>query len=189
MTGAELLGEVRALYEALRSQVRAQWNRDLPLDELLFDRWERARNLGFGRESSVYHLAYFYGSVTVGEHVWIGPYTLIDGSGGGVSIGDHTVISAGVHIYTHDTVRRALSGGRAPREDAPVTIGERCYIGSQVVIARGVTIGAGSVIGAGAFVNQDIPPGRIAAGVPCRLIGRVEVGADGDVDLIYSEAD
>lgn len=165
--------------------MRTKWDRDLPFSELLFDRWERARSLGFGQDSSAYHLAYFYGQVTVGRHVWIGPYTLIDGTGGGVSIGDYTVVSAGVHIYTHDTVRWALSGGTAAREHAPVSIGERCYVGSQVVIAKGVTIGPGSVVGAGSFVNHDIPAGRIAAGIPCRVIGRVEVEADGEVRLVY----
>jgi len=165
--------------------MRSRWNRDLPLEELLFDRWERASSLGFGAESSAYHLSYFYGDVRVGEHVWIGPYTLIDGSGGGVTIGNHCVISAGVHVYTHDSVAWAVSAGRSPHERAPVAIGECSYIGAQTVIARGVTIGAHVVIGANSFVNRDIAPFTVAAGVPCRAIGRVEVAVDGSVRLTY----
>jgi acetyltransferase-like isoleucine patch superfamily enzyme len=48
--------------------------------------------------------------VTVGKNCWIGPNVILDGSGGGLFIGDYVDISAGVHIYTHDTVKRAISG-------------------------------------------------------------------------------
>ena len=54
--------------------MRKEHDRDLPLPELLFDRWERARSLGFGHGTSVYHEAYLYGDVTVAEDVWIGPF-------------------------------------------------------------------------------------------------------------------
>ena len=172
------------LYERLRTGMNAAWQRDLPLSELLFDRWERARSLGFGAESSVYHESYVYGDVTVGEHAWVGPFTLLDGSGG-LTIGDYCVISAGVHIYSHDTVRRAVSGGRAPVERAGVRIGSFTYIGAQSIILKGVTIGEHSVIGAGSIVNRDIPPYTVAVGNPCRPIGTVRVDDDGDVHFEY----
>lgn len=173
------------VYRSLRGAMRKRWDRDLPFDELLFDRWERSRELGFGAESSVYHLAYFYGDVQVGEHVWIGPFTFIDGSGGTVRIGDHTAISAGVHIYTHDTVMGALTMGRSPRATGPVSIGRGSYIGAQSVVVRGVTIGDRVVIGANSLVNRDIPSDTIAVGSPCRPIGRVEADAEGGVRLVY----
>ncbi len=185
MNAEMLLEAVTSLYGTLRAQMRERWNRDLPFDELLFDRWERARSLGFGDGSSAYHLSYFYGDISIGEHVWIGPYTLIDGSGGGVTIGDYCVISAGVHVYTHDTVAWAVSGGRAPYVQAPVVIGDCCYLGAQVVVAKGVHIGAHSVIGAGSFVNRDIPPYTVAVGSPARSIGRVEVDERGNVTIRY----
>ncbi len=56
MSGVEgLLNTLRALYEGLRSSTRERWRRDLPFDELLFDRWERARSLGFEAGASIYH--------------------------------------------------------------------------------------------------------------------------------------
>jgi acetyltransferase-like isoleucine patch superfamily enzyme len=157
-------------------QMRERWRRDLPFDELLFDRWQRARELGFGQDASIYHNSYVYGEVQVGSNTWIGPYTVLDGSGGLV-IGRYCSISAGVHIYTHDSVQWALSGGIAPYEHAPVHIGDCCYIGSQSVIAKGVTIGHHCVIGACAFVNRDIPPYSIAVGVPARVIGPVNLAS------------
>jgi len=50
MTDAELdslVAQMRALHGRLRDEMRARWHRDLPLDEMLFDRWERARALGY----------------------------------------------------------------------------------------------------------------------------------------------
>ena len=172
------------LYERLRAGMRSSWQRDLPLSELLFDRWERARSLGFGTSSSVYQESYVYGDVAVGAHAWIGPFTLLDGSGG-LTIGDYCVVSAGVHIYSHDTVRWALSGGRAPVERVGVRIGSYTYIGAHSVVLKGVTIGEHSVIGAGSVVTRDIPSFTVAVGSPCRPIGRVRIGDDGRVDFDY----
>lgn len=47
--------------------MRDRFNRDLPFEELLFDRWERARALGFGDKTSVYQQSYVFGDVKVGE--------------------------------------------------------------------------------------------------------------------------
>lgn len=157
-------------YSEIRALTRSRWRRDLPLDEMLFDRWDRAHSLGFGQGASVYHNSYIYGDVVVGENTWIGPMTVLDGSGG-LEIGAWCSISAGVQIYTHDSVQWALSGGEAPIERAPVRIGSRCYIGPNAIIAKGVTIGDGSVIGAGSVVLSDIPAGVRAAGAPCRVVG------------------
>lgn len=169
-----LIDDLRALYEELRGDMRERWHRDLPFEELLFDRWARAQQLGFGEASSIYHNSYVYGDVRVGAHTWIGPLTVLDGSGG-LSIGAHCSISAGVQIYTHDSVRWATSGGAAAYEHAPVSIGDRCYIGPQTVIAKGVTIGAGCVVGACSFVNRSLAPGTTAAGAPCRPVRRGRV--------------
>jgi acetyltransferase-like isoleucine patch superfamily enzyme len=172
------LVELRALYDSLRTQMREAWNRDLPLDELVFDRWQRARELGFGEGTSIYHSSHVYGDVRVGRGTWIGPFTILDGTGG-LTIGDTCSISSGVQLYTHDTVKWAVSGGVAAYEHAPVAIGNCCYLGPHVVVAKGVTIGEHSVVGAGSFVNRDVKPYSIAVGAPCRTIGRVRVsGAD-----------
>jgi len=179
---------VITLYEKLRVRMRERWQRDLPFDELLFDRWERARSLGFGEGSSIYHNSYVYGDVKVGKSTWIGPYTLLDGSGGLV-IGEYCSISSGVHIYTHDTVKWAVSGGKAEYERASVRIGDCCHVGSQTVIAKGVTVGDHCVIGACSLVNRDIPPYTVGFGIPCRPVGRVNTDENGSVALLYDGKD
>jgi acetyltransferase-like isoleucine patch superfamily enzyme len=178
----DLLAQVHALDARLRAEMRERWQRDLPFEELLFDRWERARRLGFGEEASIYQNAYVIGDVNVGEGTWIGPFVMLDGSGG-IEIGHHCSISAGVHVYSHDTVRWALSGGEQEGESAPVRIGDCTYLGSQSVVVMGTEIGHHCVIGANSLVNRDIPPHSVAYGVPAEVRGEVVIGDDGEIDL------
>jgi acetyltransferase-like isoleucine patch superfamily enzyme len=159
---------LKKLYQVLREDMQAKFQRDLPLAELLFDRWERAETLGFGKGTSIYHNSYVYGDVSVGKNTWIGPFTILDGTGG-LKIGSFCSISAGVQIYTHDSVKWAITGGKAPYEHAPVKIGDRCYIGPNSIISRGVTIGDESIIGAGSLVLSDIPPKSKAWGYPAKI--------------------
>jgi acetyltransferase-like isoleucine patch superfamily enzyme len=182
----ESLQRLRAELDQLRDLMRARWHRELPMQELLDDRWERARRLGFGEGTSIYAESYVYGDVQVGANTWIGPMTLLDGSGG-LRIGDACAISAGVQIYTHDTVARTLSGGRSEVAHAQVTIEDHCHIGAQAVIAKGVTIGTHSVVGACAFVNRDVPGYSVVVGVPARVIGRVVVDQDGQAVLDHGD--
>ena len=47
-----------------------KYNRSLPFADLLFDRWERAEKLGFGKGTSIYDSSVVMGNVTVGENTW-----------------------------------------------------------------------------------------------------------------------
>ena len=164
--------------------LRAQFDRSLPFADGLFDRWERAKRLGFSKGASIYNSALVYGEVQVGESTWVGPYTLLDGSRGEILIGSFCSISAGVHIYTHDTVMWALSGGKLKRRTGPVKIGDCCYIASQCIIAPNVTIGRQCVVAANSFVNRDVPERTIVGGNPAKTLGRIE-GEGADVRLIF----
>ncbi len=164
--------ELQDLLEQLRQDVASRWNRTLPSGDYLVDRWEKARRLGFGEGASVYDSSLILGDVKVGAQTWVGPFTVLDGSGG-LEIGDHCSISAGVQIYSHDTVDWAISGGSAEALRAPTRIGSNCYIGPNTIIAKGVTIGDGCVIGAFSLVLDDVPARSRAHGIPSRVVGTV----------------
>ena len=170
----ELQAVLTTLHSNLRQKIKRKWKRSLPFADELFDRWERAKFLGFGKDASIYDSSLVIGDVKVGEGTWIGPFTVLDGSGG-LEIGSHCSISAGVQIYTHDSVKWALSGGKEKYEYAPVKIADNCYIGPQTVITKGVTIGNNAVIGASSFVKRDVQAFTIVAGVPAREIGHIHV--------------
>lgn len=165
-----------------------RWHRSLPVGDLIVDRWERARQLGFGPDSSIYDSALVLGDVSVGAGTWIGPGTVLDGSGG-LIIGATCSISAGVQIYTHDSVHWALSGGEAPLERAPVRIGDRTYVGPMSLITKGVNIGRCCVVGANSIVNKDLPDYAIAVGSTCRIVGRVEIDETGRIALVYDTSE
>lgn len=164
-------GILRGFYGALDHLVRSKrkrFARVLPLGEYLVDRWDKARALGFGEGTSVYDSCIVIGDVRVGARCWIGPFTILDGSGG-LTIGDGCTISAGAHIYTHDNVAQTLDG--APIERAPTTIGRHVYLGPHSVVARGVTIGDRVVVGAGSVVLSDIAAGSKVVGERARIVG------------------
>ena len=183
---AELLEGIRALRAELGEQMSMRWQRDLPLGELLSDRWERARRLGFGEGASIYENTYVYGDVSVAEHTWIGPLVMLDGSGG-IEIGHHCSISTGVQIYSHDTVRWALSGGEAEPEREAVRVGDCTYLGANATVLKGVTIGDHCVVGAGSVVTRDLPPCSVAVGVPARVAGKVTIDDRGRIELELDE--
>ncbi|WP_369407406.1 acyltransferase [Schumannella soli] len=106
---------------------------------------------------------------------------MIDGSGG-LTIGEGCDISSGVHIYTHSSAKRCVSGRRfASVEREPVRIGDRVFIGANAVINMGVSIGDEAVVGAGAVVTKDVPARTVVVGVPARPVSRVEF-VDGDAE-------
>lgn len=158
----------RNWFATLVQDKKQEHNRALSLGDYFVDRWEKARALGFGEGTSVYDNVLILGDVTVGTHTWIGPNVVLDGSGG-LSIGSHCAISAGVQIYSHDSIAWATSGGEAPYAYAPTIIEDRCFLGPNVVIQKGIRIGQGCVIGANSFVNRDLPAGTKAWGNPARI--------------------
>ena len=159
----ELKASLKSLLAELRKDMLGTFKRHVATGDLLTDRWETARELGFGEGTSCYDNVLVMGDVRVGKNCWIGPNVVLDGSGG-LSIGDWVDISAGAQIYSHDTVARALSGGKEPIAHARTTIGSRVYIGPQAIIAKGVTIGDEVTIGALSFVDRDVPSGSKVLG-------------------------
>jgi acetyltransferase-like isoleucine patch superfamily enzyme len=167
-----LLQDLKALWLQRHRDVAQRYRRALPLGDYVVDRWEKAKELGFGEGTSIYDSVLVFGDVQVGRNTWIGPFVVLDGSGG-LSIGSNCSISAGVQIYSHDTVEWALSGGQATYTHAPTAIGDNCYVGPCVVIAKGVRIGNRCRVGANSLVLADIPEGSLAHGTPCRVVGQV----------------
>lgn len=127
--------------------------------------------------------AWVIGEPSIGEGTWIGPFTIVDGSGG-LRIGRGCDISSGAQIYTHASTKRCVSGRSYPEVDrAPTTIGDNVFIGANAVVQMGVTIGDAAVVSAGAVVTNDVPSGVVVSGVPARPRARVVI-TEGDVQYL-----
>jgi acetyltransferase-like isoleucine patch superfamily enzyme len=164
-----IFDEFIRLLKSLRDDKKSRFNRVLPLGDYFVDRWEKASYLGFGEGSSIYDSALVIGDVKVGKNTWIGPFTILDGSGG-LSIGSNCSISAGVQIYTHDSIEWAICGGEKGYARAKTVIEDNCYIGPNTVVSKGVRIGSGSIIGANSYVDRSWPKGSKIGGNPARPI-------------------
>ena len=157
------------IYQRIFYGKKEKFTRGLPFAECFVDRWERAKSLGFGKGSSIYDSAIILGDVIVGKNTWIGPNVILDGSGK-LEIGSNCSISAGVQIYSHDSVDWAISGGKKDYKYEKTIIRDDCYIGPNVIIQKGITIGNKCIVGANSFVNCDIPSNSKAYGNPVKII-------------------
>ncbi len=70
-----------------------------------------------------------------------------------IEIGSGTTIGPNVCIYDHDHDLKRWNEFISK----PITIGEKVWIGANVVILKGVTIGDNAVIGSGTVVTKDVP--------------------------------
>ena len=151
------------------------------LDRLVYTQWQRAWGLYWhSRLPQAAHSARILGRVWItnpeklvlGEHARIGRGCFLFCMGG-LKIGDGTILSRNVTIYTanHDT-----TGHWIPYDDQyrvrPVTIGRAVWIGMDVRIAPGVTIEDGAIIGMGAIIGKDVPANAVVVAAEQRIVGK-----------------
>lgn len=110
------------------------------------------------------------GSVELGEHIYLGPYTVIYGHGG-VSIGDGCLIAAHCRILSsnHTIPPLGLDIRTQPDVLLPTRIGRDVWLGAGVTVLGGVSIGDGCIVGAGSVVTKDMPTGSICHGTPAMV--------------------
>lgn len=79
----------------------------------------------------------------------------------GVTIGSRCLFGPDVKIFDNNHVFTNVEGVSTDLRCAPISIGDNCWIASNVVILKGAILGDGCVIGAGCIVSGLIPPHSI----------------------------
>ncbi|KAL6712477.1 hypothetical protein ACN47E_000354 [Coniothyrium glycines] len=90
-----------------------------------------------------------------------------------VTIGNRCMFGPNVSIFAATHEAEVQSRRDNVEYGRPVTIGDDCWIGGNVVILPGVTIGRGCTIGAMSVVSRDIPDFSVAMGQPARVVKKV----------------
>ena len=110
-------------------------------------------------------------NIHIGQHVFINTGCTMQDQGG-IYIDDGALIG---HHATLVTLNHDLDPDhRGDLHPAPIHIGKSVWLGANVTVLPGVSIGDGAVIAAGAVVTKDVPANTVAAGVPAKIIRKIE---------------
>ena len=110
-------------------------------------------------------------TVGPGAAIRIGPDSLLNGvmlhAKVSIEIGSDARIGFGARILDsdlHDLDRET------PERSDPIRIGDRVWIGCDVLVLRGVSVGDDTVVGAGSIVTSDLPARVLALGAPAKPV-------------------
>jgi acetyltransferase-like isoleucine patch superfamily enzyme len=148
-------------------------------------------NVKLGKDVKIFDFVNLYGC-SIDDNSKIGTFVEIQKNatvGKNCKISSHTFICEGVHIednvfvghnvtFINDKNPRATNPDGSPQTEADwhvveTRIKKGASIGSSATILCGVTIGENAIIGAGAVVTKDVPPNSVAAGVPAKVIKKL----------------
>lgn len=117
-----------------------------------------------------------FSGLSIEDNVYVGPGCLFDLKDD-IVIRRGAVLSPDVLLLTHLDVGEHHGSPTVrhfPSTSGPVVIGEHCYVGACTVIVNDVSIGDGAVVGACSLVLSDIEPGVLVAGIPARVLRRLD---------------
>jgi carbonic anhydrase/acetyltransferase-like protein (isoleucine patch superfamily) len=132
-----------------------------------------------GKTSYVSHSASVIGKVTIGEECYIAPGAAVKGDYGEIRVGNGTSVQDNVIIHARPDEMTEIGDN--------VTLGHGCIIhnatvkddaviGMGAIVSDYSTVGEWAIVGEGAVVRArfEVPDGKIAVGVPAKVIGDVQ---------------
>jgi acetyltransferase-like isoleucine patch superfamily enzyme len=154
-----------------------------------------APDVKLGKDVKIYAFVNLYGC-SIDDNSRVGTFVEIQKGasiGKNVKVSSHTFICEGVVIednvfvghnvsFINDKYPRATNADGSPQSEADwkvvkTLVKKGASIGTSSTILCGVTIGENAIVGAGSVVTRDVPDGAVVAGVPARMMKKMEAKA------------
>lgn len=144
-------------------------------------------NVAIGEETKIWHFCHVQSGAKIGKKCSLGQNVNISNN---VIIGNEVKIQNNVSVYEGVEIEDGVFCGPScvftndltPRAKYPkghenykkTLIKEGASIGANATIVCGHTVGRFAMVAAGAVVTKDVPDYALVAGVPARIVGRVD---------------
>jgi carbonic anhydrase/acetyltransferase-like protein (isoleucine patch superfamily) len=116
------------------------------------------------------------GDVVIGRGCFIGVGSRLRGDYGRIVIGNHTSVQENVVIHARDG-GETLVGSNVQLGHGCIlhnaTLKDNAVIGIGAILTDFCVVGDWAIIGEGAVVRGEVPDGKIAVGIPAKIIGDV----------------
>lgn len=137
-------------------------------------------------------------TVTLGDHLWIGPDSSlwIEGNDCSIVIGDHTTMTARCHLNVQENGRsielgsdcmlsnnivirtsdshpiydNSVGGGTRLNPAKDVLIGKHVWIAPNSKVMKGARIGDGVIVGSDTTVGCEVPEASLVVGRPAKVV-------------------
>lgn len=144
-------------------------------------------NVKIGQGTKIWHFSHIQKGAVIGNNCSFGQNVNVSSNvkiGNGVKIQNNVSVYEGVEledfvfcgpsmVFTNDLTPRAKYPKGAVGYKRTL-IKEGASIGANATVVCGNTIGKWAMVAAGAVVTKDVPDYALVAGVPAKIIGRVD---------------
>jgi acetyltransferase-like isoleucine patch superfamily enzyme len=108
------------------------------------------------------------GIVVLGDLAYVGDEAFVNPCRP-VVVGREVFVTMRSVLVTHNIGHSLLEGFE--NRFAPIVLEDRAQIGIGTVVYAGCRVGRDAIVGSNSYVVSDIPPGRLALGVPAKAVG------------------
>ena len=129
-----------------------------------------------GKTSFAPESADIIGDVTIGEGCFVGVGARLRGDYGRIRIGDRTSVQENVVIHAREGDQTVVGSNVQLGHGCILhncTVKDNAVIGVGAILTDFSVVGDWAIVGEGAVVRGEVPDGKIAVGVPAKVIGDV----------------
>lgn len=122
----------------------------------LFDKGKISLGYNLNLDKYVDILVSEKGELEIGDRTYMNRYCMIS-CHGKISIGKNCMFGPSVYIFDNNHKFEKDKGVKSELSVGEISIGDNCWLASNVVVLKGAKIGKNCVIGAGCVIDGEIP--------------------------------